>query len=173
MEIKESFVIHTEWIEDLPEEYKSIFLMHIYIYGSRGIEPQLSGLEQTLWLKIQRRIDEDQDKWEESKQRRSVAGKRGANKRWNNTQAPEEPEEEPKPRRKFQKPTTEEISAYCEERHNGIDAQRFYDYYEANGWKVGKNPMKNWKAAVRNWEQRQKQPYGSAGRSLPEERLTL
>lgn len=49
-------------------------------------------------------------------------------------------------------PTTEEVRAYCQERGNHVDAERFVDYYTANGWKVGKNPMKDWKAAVRTWE---------------------
>lgn len=54
--------------------------------------------------------------------------------------------------RKFKKPTLEEISSYCQERNNSVDAQRFFDYYESKGWLVGKSPMKDWKAAVRNWE---------------------
>lgn len=54
--------------------------------------------------------------------------------------------------KKFQKPTIEEISAYCAERNNNVDSQKFFDYYEANGWKVGRNPMKDWKACVRTWE---------------------
>ena len=62
---------------------------------------------------------------------------------------------EPKTKR-FVKPTVEEIAAYCEERNNGIDAEYFFNYYEGNGWKVGKNPMKNWQAAIRTWEIRQK-----------------
>jgi hypothetical protein len=53
---------------------------------------------------------------------------------------------------RFTKPTIEEIKAYCEERNNNVDPERFYDYYEANGWKVGKNAMKDWKASVRTWE---------------------
>ena len=50
------------------------------------------------------------------------------------------------------KPTLEQIKAYCLERKNNVDAQRFLDYYESNGWKVGRNPMKDWKATVRTWE---------------------
>ena len=57
------------------------------------------------------------------------------------------------PKRKtFTKPTIDEIQDYCIERNNNVDAQHFYDYYESNGWKVGKNSMKDWKAAVRTWE---------------------
>lgn len=55
-------------------------------------------------------------------------------------------------RKRFEKPTLSEIKEYCIERNNNVDAQHFYDYYESNGWKVGKNSMKDWKAAVRTWE---------------------
>ncbi len=55
-------------------------------------------------------------------------------------------------RSRFTPPTLEEVKAYCLERGNNVDAQRFIDYYTANGWKVGKNSMKDWKAAVRTWE---------------------
>ncbi len=52
----------------------------------------------------------------------------------------------------FSKPTIEEVRAYCLERGSKVDAARWYAHYEANGWRVGKNPMKNWRAAVRTWE---------------------
>ena len=55
-------------------------------------------------------------------------------------------------KKRFAPPTLEEVTAYCKERGNGVDPQHFFDYYTANGWKVGKNPMKDWKAAVRSWE---------------------
>ena len=56
---------------------------------------------------------------------------------------------------KFKKPTIEEVQNYCKERNNNINAESFIDYYEANGWKVGRNSMKDWKAAVRTWEKRE------------------
>lgn len=52
----------------------------------------------------------------------------------------------------FCKPTLEEIAQYCQERGNSVDPQKFINHYEANGWRVGKNPMKDWRAAVRTWE---------------------
>lgn len=59
----------------------------------------------------------------------------------------------PKPKTtRFVKPTVEEIEAYCKERNNNVDAAHFFDNYERNGWKVGKNPMKDWKATIRTWE---------------------
>lgn len=59
------------------------------------------------------------------------------------------------PPKRFRPPTLEEVEAYCMERNNRVDAARFIDYYTSNGWKVGKNPMKDWKAAVRSWERRE------------------
>lgn len=53
---------------------------------------------------------------------------------------------------KFIKPTIDEIRQYCIERKNNIDAETFFDFYECKGWLVGKNSMKDWKAAVRTWE---------------------
>ena len=54
--------------------------------------------------------------------------------------------------KRFKKPTLEEVKEYCLERNNNISAEQFIDYYDANGWKVGKNPMKDWKASIRTWE---------------------
>lgn len=58
---------------------------------------------------------------------------------------------------RFIKPTIEEIRDYCNERNNGIDAQKFYDFYESKGWLIGKNKMKDWKAAIRTWERKDKE----------------
>lgn len=54
----------------------------------------------------------------------------------------------------FIRPTLDEIQAYCKERNNKVDPQRFIDFYQSNGWMVGKNKMKDWKATIRGWEQR-------------------
>ena len=56
--------------------------------------------------------------------------------------------------RAFTAPSIDEISQYCRERNNGVDPQTFFDFYESKGWFVGKNKMKDWKAAVRTWEKR-------------------
>ena len=55
-------------------------------------------------------------------------------------------------RKRFTTPTIEDVMAYCKERGNRVDSERFIDYYTSNGWRVGKNPMKDWKAAIRTWE---------------------
>lgn len=54
--------------------------------------------------------------------------------------------------KKHKKPTLEEVKEYCLERNNNVDAELFINYYESNGWKVGRNSMKDWKACVRTWE---------------------
>lgn len=66
--------------------------------------------------------------------------------------------EAPPHSRRFIPPDVDEVQAYCRERNNHIDAQRFVDFYASKGWKVGKEPMKDWKAAVRTWERRNDTP---------------
>ena len=61
-----------------------------------------------------------------------------------------------KTNKRFSPPTYKEVFDYCFERNNNVDAQAFVDFYTSNGWKVGNNPMKDWKAAVRTWEKRDK-----------------
>lgn len=57
---------------------------------------------------------------------------------------------------RFKKPTVEEIAEYCKERSNGIDAQYFWDSYNAKDWMIGKQKMKDWKSAIRTWERNKK-----------------
>ena len=60
-------------------------------------------------------------------------------------------------RKVFKKPTLDELKEYCLSSSLSVDYQYFYDYYESNGWRVGKNPMKDWKATLRNWDRKNKQ----------------
>ena len=61
-------------------------------------------------------------------------------------------------------PTVEEVRAYAAQRGDSLDPEAFIDYYTANGWKVGRNPMKDWKAAVRTWA-RKEQAHGAGIRN--------
>jgi predicted phage replisome organizer len=63
-------------------------------------------------------------------------------------------EKDNKPPQRSAKPSIDEVKAYCAERGNNVDAEAWYDFYKSKGWKVGKNPMVDWKAAVRTWERR-------------------
>lgn len=65
-------------------------------------------------------------------------------------------------KKKGMPPSLEDVQAYCKERGGKVDAGKWFDYYTSNGWKVGKNPMKDWKAAVRTWEQNDYSGRGSA-----------
>ena len=65
---------------------------------------------------------------------------------------PEKPSPEPTQKiKRFVKPKLEELREFCEEKNLNIDVDRFFNYYESKGWKVGMTPMKDWKAAARNW----------------------
>ena len=68
------------------------------------------------------------------------------------------PKKSTKIQQSFQQPTVEEVRAYCQERGNNVDPERFVAYYEANGWVQGNRgkPIKDWKAAVRYWEQNER-----------------
>ena len=71
-------------------------------------------------------------------------------------------------RKRFTIPTPEEVQAYCEDRKNGILGQQFCDFYSSKGWKIGKEPMKDWKAAVRTWEMRRKDQSPSITQPQPQ-----
>lgn len=92
---------------------------------------------------------QDRDRLEIGKDRDSSRKRRSAN---DSTTAAQ----------KFKKPTLEELKAYITENRYTFSAEAFMDYYESNGWKVGRNPMKSWQAACRTW-QRHELPSGDQG----------
>lgn len=65
-------------------------------------------------------------------------------------------DEPPKKTKNFIPPTVDEVRDYCDERMNNVDPEQFVDFYSAKGWMLGKNKMKDWKAAVRTWERKEK-----------------
>lgn len=62
-----------------------------------------------------------------------------------------------KKKERFKPPSVDEVQAYCNERQNGIQAFKFVNFYQSKGWKVGNQAMKDWKAAIRTWEQKNKE----------------
>ena len=68
--------------------------------------------------------------------------------------AVEKADKPPRAPRSMPRPSVGEIRAYCEEKGYHVDAQAFFAYYESNGWRVGKNPMKSWQSALVTWERR-------------------
>lgn len=76
-----------------------------------------------------------------------------------------EDKKESKEKKRFVPPTVAEVQEYCTERGNRIDAQQFVDFYASKGWKVGREPMKDWKACVRTWEKRETARSGTTSKS--------
>lgn len=72
--------------------------------------------------------------------------------------------DKPSHRSIFKPPTVEEVKAYCQERKNNVDPERFVDFYASKGWMVGRDKMKDWKASVRTWEKRDKQERQKSGK---------
>lgn len=78
------------------------------------------------------------------------------------------PNPNPNTKGRFTPPTLEEVSAYCKERNNGINAQYFIDYYSARGWELKPGQkVKDWKACVRTWEEREKKESANNVRTIP------
>ena len=145
-------------------------------YAETGVEPQdFAGNERFLWPVAKQDIDRTVQKNEILR----VNGLKGGRPRSNGNQ--EKPNETTKNQsepneshnikksnikkdkeketllteckeKRFVPPTVEEVSAYCRERGNSVDAQTFVDFYSSKGWKVGASPMKDWRACVRTWE---------------------
>ncbi len=151
-------------------------------YAATGEEPSFSGNERFIWPTIQAQIDRDQKAYEDRCSQNRRNGAKGGRPR-NQTVSPEtegisgEPKkpkkkekekesekEREKNRRCFTPPTVSQVRAYCREAGYELNAQRFVDYYTANGWQMGKTPMQDWQAAVRIWKARDEQS-GTAGSS--------
>ena len=156
------------------------------IYSMTGEEPDLRGNERFLFPMMKAQIDMDKEKYAAKcdRQRENI------NKRWNTTvyngiptytndtkenEKENEKENDKKEnikRKNFVPPTVEEVRAYCRERENNIDPQAFIDHYEAVGWMVGKNHMKDWKAAVRTWERRDRNGRSAASSAASGRRIS-
>ena len=183
---KESFVFYVDWIEHLsmldPPEV-ILVLKEIQAHMDGKSTGRLSGAAAMAFSFIRAQLDRDLEKWDEIRKNRSEAGKRGANATNNrqksaksaNADFDEQKSAKPAvpvpvpvpvniieskvdkpPRPRFVPPSVSEVEEYCREKGYGIDAEVFVAYYEANGWRVGKNPMKSWKSAVVTWAKRSK-----------------
>ena len=89
----------------------------------------------------------------------------------------EKKEKESSKSNRFAPPSVDDVRTYCLERGNNIDPDKFVDYYTGNGWMVGRNKMKDWKATVRSWERndfnsgkKEQKKYGANGIELDTER---
>ena len=184
-------------VEPLNDAERGRLFTACLTYSMTGAEPDLRGNERFVWPTIREQIDRDTKKYSDfcKKQQENIR------KRWDTTvydgtsgipddtkHTKEKEKEKAKilsspnvedsiartpARKRFTPPTLAEVTAYCRERQNAVDPQRFIDYYTANGWKVGKNSMKDWKAAVRTWEGKQRDTAPAQRSSLDETRAVL
>ncbi len=184
-------------VEPLNDAERGRLFTACLTYSMTGAEPDLRGNERFVWPTIREQIDRDTKKYSDfcKKQQENIR------KRWDttvydgtsgipdDTKHTKEKEKEKEnilsspnvedsiartpARKRFTPPTLAEVTTYCRERQNTVDPQRFIDYYTANGWKVGKNSMKDWKAAVRTWEGKQRDSATAQRSSLDETRAVL
>ena len=189
---KNSFVVFTDWakpMRNLPLDDVGRLFLAMVDYTESGEVPEIESPSAAMAFEfIRLRLDDNRQKWEEVRRKRSRAGKLGAAATNGKTQqtaanpANADSDEtlsanpavpvpvpvpvnfigaEPPQQKRFIPPTVEKVAAYCREIGAGIDPNAFVDYYSANGWVQGKGkPIKDWRAAVRNWARntRQAQP---------------
>lgn len=168
--MKKAYFQYYETFETIIEKIKDIeereWLRKVIIqYGLHGIAPESFNSEalEIAWTICQDLIDQQQHRREVNAANRAGRKAEPATNEENSAIEPQ-PEEKPaqeiqqeKPKRKnFVKPTVEEIAAFCKEKKYTVNAQQFFNYYESNGWKIGRNAMKSWQAAVQNWNTRDK-----------------
>lgn len=184
-------------VEPLNDAERGRLFTACLTYSMTGAEPDLRGNERFVWPTIREQIDRDTKKYSDfcKKQQENIR------KRWDttvydgtsgipdDTKHTKEKEKEREnilsspnvedsiartpARKRFTPPTLAEVTAYCRERQNAVDPQRFIDYYTARGWKLNKTSMKDWKAAVRTWEGKQRDSATAQRSSLDETRAVL
>lgn len=172
--------------EKLTDQELGRLFRALLMYSETGERQELAGRESIAFDFIADDIDRAKEAYEEKcrKNRENGLKANGTDRNRSVPNAPQNKEEEKdknkdkdKPlkggnmREKFAPPSLQEVTDYCRERGNGVDPERFVDFYAAKGWKVGNQPMKDWKAAVRTWEKRdeeKKRAQPSRGIKLPE-----
>lgn len=147
------FRTYFELIRYLPDKDRLKMYDSILDYVFEDVDPELSGLLKGIWMNIS--IPISNSKMKSKSGQTKIKTKSNENQKRNEIETNNIPLPLPNNKNsKFIKPTIEEIKNYCLERNNKVDVNRFYDFYESKGWKVGNQPMKDWKACIRTWEQR-------------------
>lgn len=160
--------IYTDFLQDMEEltdaEKGRLFCMMLE-YAETGSSSLPQGNEKYIWGTARKMIDAQRDSYEKICERNRTNGVKHVSQtipndpkvsQWVEEQEQEQEQKQEHKRNVFVKPTLEEIEAYCKERNNQVDAQTFFDFYESKNWMIGKNKMKDFKAAIRNWERREK-----------------
>ena len=164
------FVDYLDAIEPLGDAERGRLFTSLLTYARTGEAPQLGGNERFLFPMMRAQLDRDIAAMAGVSEARSKAAKASKSSKCEQMQAnaanaDKSSKDKDKDKDKdddkkgngarearFTPPSIEEVAAYCQERGNGVDAARFVDFYSSKGWMVGKSRMKDWRAAVRNWE---------------------
>ena len=212
---RESFIFHKDWYFAIKKRSSEL---RVEIYDAimekvfEGTQKELSDIASVVMDLISPQIDRDTEKWLDTREKRSLAGKKHKGNQYskveqteqsgtNGTSVPTMGQMEhnetngtvsvsvsvsdnvsvdnnsvileenkdtnvsiKKETKRFIKPTIQEIQAYVFEKGYTFDAEAFYAFYESNGWKVGKNPMKNWKMACTTWAKNRRNNNNGYGR---------
>ena len=179
--MRKSCVIYDSWADqliNLPKEMAGDYIQAILTYAIYGEDMEVEDPAiKAMLIPVKKKLDDDLDKYQAKVERAKTISKRNRNeivmisKRNRNdiegvtvtdtvTVTDKDIKEKDK-KKSFLKPTVDDVKAYCQERGNKVDPYQFVDFYESKGWKVGNQPMKDWKAAVRTWEKR------DSGKSSP------
>lgn len=130
--------------------------MHNYIQADRYRPTDYLEEKSMLGIKSNKAYTLDVSKMDTECIQNGYIGKVSIGKDSKDKDSEEESAREEKAKR-FYPPTLDEVKQYCEERKNNIDPMAFIDFYSSKGWMIGKNRMKDWKAAVRTWERKRKE----------------
>lgn len=167
---KNSFVMYTAYAEHiklLSMEQRGLLFTTIMNYASGEPLPHMDGMTLMAFSFIKTQMDRDNEKYQSTVEKRRESGKLGGRpstkangfsekqtkaKKPDNDNVNDNELKESIEKRHFVPPTTQDVADYCKEKGiTTVDAERFVDFYSSKGWMVGKNKMKDWKAAVRNW----------------------
>ena len=186
---RESFVFYrgfAECIKELDKDVRCECYEALIDYALDGIEPETNGIVMAVFKAFKAQIDANNRRYENGQKggRPKNQTETKTKPKQNQTETETKPnvnvnvndndneilkEKEKKKNRSFVKPSVQEVADYCRERLNHVDAQTFFDFYEAKGWMIGKEKMRDWKAAVRTWERRDRASptQGNAFNNIP------
>jgi len=182
MKGKNSFTAYSDWIETfeaLDDEQAGKLVKHIFRYVNDQDPEPPDVLTKAVFASIKTTLKRDLEKWRSKveinrengakggrpKNPKNPVGfyenptkaKKGDSVRDRDSVSDKEVIKESIKKSRFAPPSLLEVQNYIEERAYTVNAESFMAYYESNGWKVGKNPMKDWKAALRTWQSREKE----------------
>lgn len=181
--MREWFKARNIWgaaIETLSDAEAGRLMKALWKYTMSGEQANLSGAEKGIFALILMTLNQDEEQANDISKKRAEAGAIGGKQRVanqananfasdeqanqanalirNKNKEKEKDKDNKENNKRFTPPSLEEVTSYCLERGNGINAQTFIDFYSSKGWRVGNQPMKDWKACIRTWEQRDRKP---------------